>query len=268
MVAFPKEEVREILLMNTDEIRAFAAQKDIELFKFTDPIPSESKDVAQQLLASLPEVDQSAFRPYKDLFDGSTLGVYFSKYNSTLNLSKDTILFSDQADRWTIAHEMGHALIDKNRADEVKKDETATLEKIRNAKEDYEEVMSLYRNLGFFPSTSYMVTAFHSIEVWTTLLLDSLYTYELEEVRIERYLIGLYEKEPNLKLDSHTYKRSFWYIKKNCTSANMKLNISREILEYFHSIVTDVFRDQFSKEFSKNRERLNKHEKIIQELCS
>lgn len=266
-IAFPEAEVRSILLMTPGQIKQFAHKKEIELFKFSDPIPSQSKDIAHAFLANLPEVDQDLFGPYKEIFTGSTLGVYFSKHNSSIDLESDTILFSSEADRWTIAHEMGHALIDKNRPLQMKKDEGADIERLRNAKEDYEEIMNLYRNLGFFPGQSYMQRALQSIQVWTSLMLDMLYTYELEEVRIEKYLIGLYENEPELKLDSHTYKRSFWYIGKNCTSAKDKVNLAIEVLEYFSSIVPVEFKDAHRSELLKHKKILDQHRKVIGELC-
>lgn len=253
--------------MTPEQIKQFAYKKEIELFKFTDPVLSQSKDIAHGFLATLPEANQELFKPFQEIFTGSTLGVYFSKHNSSIDLESDTILFSSEADRWTIAHEMGHALIDKNRPLEMKRDEGADIERLRNAKEDYEEVMSLYRNLGFFPSQGYMQRALHSIQTWTSLMLNMLYTYELEEVRIERYLISLYETEPGLKLDSHTYKRSFWYIGKNCTSAKAKVDLSLEVLEYFYSIVSEDFKEAYKDEFLKHRKFLNQHSKTISEIC-
>lgn len=98
-------------------------------------------------------------------------------------------------------------------------------------------------------------------------MLNMLYTYELEEVRIERYLISLYETEPGLKLDSHTYKRSFWYIGKNCTSAKAKVDLSLGVLEYFYSIVSEDFKEAYKDEFLKHRKFLNQHSKTISEIC-
>lgn len=90
----------------------------------------------------------------------------------------------------------------------------------------------------------------------------------LSEVRIEKYLIGLYENEPGLKLDSHTYKRSFWYIGKNCTSAKDKVNLSLEVLEYFYSIVSVEFKVAHWSDFLKHKKILDQHRDNLKKLCN
>jgi hypothetical protein len=267
LIDFPAQEVERILSKSPEEIIQTARDRSIEIYKFKDPIPTESKDVATPFLNQLENIDQSRFVYFNDLFDGSTLGVYFSKHTNGTDLTSDTILFSDQADRWTIAHEFAHAFIDKKRPSLQKRNEAEDIEKLRNAKEDYEEILSLYRNNGHFPSWDYEKRALESLSIWTELLLNSLYTYEIEEVRIETFMQKLYREKPHYQLDDHTYKRSFWYINKNCTSALNKLNHSVEVFNYLKGIVEKSFLDQNEENFKKIDEQLKAHAGVIGQFC-
>ncbi len=266
-IPFPSEDVLSILSKTPNEIILFARTKEIELFKFYDPIPSESKDTATIFLSLIPEVKYSDFKNVNDLFSGNVLGIYFSKHSSLVELQSDTILFSEFADRWTIIHEFAHALIDKKRLEEEKKDERSAMENIRNAKEDYEEIMSAYRSLGFFPSTGHVRRALSSIQTWCELMINFMYTYELEEVRIEKFIQDIFTQKPEYKLDANTFKRSFWYVGKNCQTAISKMNHSIEVLAFFESIIPKKMELELRSEIDAYKMRLLLHKNYIDELC-
>lgn len=267
VIPFPQTDISSLLIMNSAEMGQFIKSKNIDIFKFVDPFPSLSKDIPHDFIASLAFVDRSRFEQYSDLFNGDILGIYFSHYNPTVNIERDTVLLSDKADRWTIAHEMAHALIDQKRPTNQKKNEHEDLERLINAKEDYEESMSLYHNFGGFPSDGHMRRAFDSIKVWTTTIVEFMYTYELEEVRIERYLESLYETKPELKLDAYTYQRSFWYSKKNCTQAINKFNNAKEVVDYFSTIISDKHKVLMKNEIDEQKTLMEIHGKFIADLC-
>jgi len=266
-IAFPEKEVESILTMNADEIIAFSNKNKIDLLKFIDPIKSESKDTATEFLSKLPLVNQQKYSMYPDLFDGSTLGVFFSLSTAQLNLESDVIIFSSEADRWTIAHEFSHALIDKKRSLDQKRDELQSLDQIRNAIEDYEEVMSLYRLFGKFPEKQYILRAIFSLEVWSHLISSFLNTYELEEVRIEKFMQKLFENHPNYKLDNHTYKRSFWYVKKNCDRSNQKMAHAFSVLEYLNSLIPNIYKKEMQVHIERVSDNLMEHQKNIKSVC-
>ena len=177
------------------------------------------------------------------------------------------IIFSDQADKWTILHEFAHALIDQDRSVEMKKDEAKEIEKIRNAKEDYEEVMAIYRSLGFFPSKEHVMRAYNSLKSWCELMINFLYNYELEEIRIEKFLQSVYLEKPLVSLNSNSYRDSFWYIRKNCHSARQKMNHAKEVLEYFLSISPESIKNELMFNVSGYMQLLSSHEKVINLYC-
>lgn len=267
LITFPKAELSELLLLDELELKSFFVKKEVDVFKFIDPYESDSSDIPHRFLDSLTLVNQSHFSQYKDLFKGDTLGVYFSHHNPTVQIERDTIILSNQADRWTIAHEMGHALIDKKRPLESKRNEASDLEELRNAKEDYEEMMSLYRMFGLFPSAEHIERALSSIEKWTTLLVNFLYMYELEEVRIEQHLQKMYREHPELKLDASSYKRSFWYANVNCTSAHGKYKNAVEVVDYFFTILDKENQEKYQKRIEEQQVFLKGHNRQLNELC-
>lgn len=267
LIPIPGKDIDALLRMNKKQLSEFYVKKNIDVYKFVDPMDSESKDIPQDYLSSLKLVERWRFDQYRDLFDGNVLGFYFSRHNSTVNIDQDTIVLSDKADRWTIAHETAHALIDQKRAENQKRNEQEALEKLINAKEDYEESMSLYRNFGFFLTEDRMIRAFDSIKVWTTLMVEFIDNYELEEVRIENHLKSLYETQPELKLDSHTYKRSFWYAERNCAAAVAKFENAREVVIYFSSLLNNQQKELMKERIKEQMDFLNKYQGPIQTHC-
>lgn len=267
LIPIPGHDIESLLRMNNEELSKFYATKNIDVYKFVDPMDSESKDIPQDYLSSLKLVERWRFDQYGDLFDGNVLGFYFSRHNSTVKIDQDTIVLSDKADRWTIAHETAHALIDQKRAENQKRNEQVALEKLLNAKEDYEESMSLYRNFGFFLTEDRMIRAFDSIKVWTTLMVEFIDNYELEEVRIENYLKSLYETQPELKLDPHTYKRSFWYAGRNCATATAKFENAREVVIYFSTLLNNQQKELLKERIDEQMDFLNKYRAPLQAHC-
>lgn len=253
---YPKKDIENFLILNPEKMHNFVNGLDIEIYKFeTDGTPDDSILVTE-FLHDIPLVNKKKFSKFKDLFDGNTLGVFFSRHNSYYDLTKDTLLLSSEADMWTIAHELSHALIDKERHRHGVVVEELSFSMLDNAKEDYEELMNMYRNFGVFLNDHYLERAFDSIEVWTKLTIELLDVYELEEVKIERALRGMYESNKHKALSKSSYDRSPWYSKRNCQVAIDKSQNAQDVVEYFESIL-----DKDSRVFI--QEKLDKHKSYL-----
>lgn len=264
---YPQNEIKNFLQLSSKEKFQFIKNYDIEMFKYdTGGMPAQDSS-AQEFLTNVPFVDKSRFTQFKDIFDTSVLGVFFSKHNSAYGVEKDTLLLSIEADTWTIAHELSHGLIDKNRhKDKVVKEELS-FQMLADAMEDYEESMRTYRNLGFFPSERNVKLAFESIKVWTTMQVELLYAFELEEVKIERALRKMYESQKSLELNKETYDRSNWYIGKNCHSAIMKIDHAKEVLDYYRSLISAESTEKYKESILAHDKYLSTHQQTIHNFC-
>ena len=213
---YPQDEIENFLQLGPKDMINFIRTQEIDLFKFETDAMADSEKESQDFLRDLRLVNKNDFNHISDLFDGGTLGVFFSHHNSYYRVKKDTLILSSEADMWTIAHEVSHALIDKNRHRNKIVREDHSFELLSNAKDDYEEAMSMYKTFGKFLSTARAEETFETIKIWTTLTTELLYTYELEEVKIERALRNLFENKRSHKLIKSSYERSPLYSKSNC----------------------------------------------------
>lgn len=184
------------------------------------------------------------FRKY---FDEGTLGLYLSPRNDSFGVERGTLIMRKDAGIWTLTHEFAHALIDQKRTDTS---ESTTFEDLTNAKEDYEEGMATYRNLGFFPSEKRI---YDSMRTWTGIQMDLLYHFELEEVKIEKTLQEIYEEEPELLPDT-SYQSSHWYVNKSCEKALLIARHVNEVNEYVTSKLNTIETNEHT-EYLKNQEQ-------------
>lgn len=190
------------------------------------------------------------FRAY---FDEGTLGLYLSPRNISYGVERGTLIMRKNAGIWTLTHELAHALIDQTRTETS---ESATFEDLTNAKEDYEEGMATYRNLGFFPSEKRI---YDSMKTWTGIQMDLLHHFELEEVKIEKTLQEIYEEESEL-LPKASYQSSHWYVNKSCEKALLIARHVNEVNEYVTSKLNTI-------ETKEHTEYLRSQEQQIISLC-
>lgn len=264
---YPQKDIESFLKLNSNQMRNYVLSLDIELYKFETGGPPDSDIVASDFLAQVPLVKKSDFNRFKDLFSGDVLGVFFSRHNSYYNVKKDTMLLSSEADTWTLAHELSHALIDQNRHKNGVVLEEKSFTDLANAKEDYEEAMSMYRNFGRFLSPERAQAAFISTKVWTKILIELLYAFELEEVKIERALRAMHESNPSGALRKYSYDRSPWYSQRNCQSAVTKSQYAKEVIEYFESILDSESKKLIDQDVQEYKKFVTYEASAIAEYC-
>ena len=230
---YPQKQITEFLLQSPAEKLDTIKKADIEIFKyFTKGEPT--KDVeASQLLELISVVPDDQFRQFRSSMKTDVLGMFLSHKIPEYEVIKDTLLLSHEADTWTLAHELSHALIDQQRPN------TLNFSRLADAKEDYEESMRSFRMNGKFISDTQVRSTFEAIKTWTRMQIDILYIFELEEVKIERALGELYLHNPLMRLNKETYDRSGWYIKRNCDLAVNKAKMTKDVMEYFETLVPD-----------------------------
>lgn len=219
-----RSKLRPFLDQNAHEQLSFITDLGFDIYKI------HMGQDANAFMVLIPEAPSEKFKQFIFGFkEEGTLGLYLPSHNHSFNLMKGTILVSNQAGPWTVAHELAHALLDKSRG---KQDESKTIEDLGNAKEDYEEAMSLYNQLGFFPSEVHAARAFESMVNWSTIQLLLLKQFELEEVFIERTLRTIYEEE-RLPVLASDYDHAKEYLDKNCARAQV---ISDHLVEVFYHL--------------------------------
>lgn len=264
---FPQQKIESFLLLKTPAMVDYVRSLDIELFKFETDGTSDTDKISEDFLAATPKMDMDAFKRFSDLFEGDNLGVYLSRHNVLNNVKKDTLLLSSEADLWTIAHELSHALIDRHRHEEGNQVSVSNLNQLMNANEDYEEAMGLYRQFGKFLSLDYAVRAFEAMKASTGILIELLYAYELEEVKIERALISIYESKKSSGLSKRAYETSLWYSKRSCQKAMDKALHAKEIIEYFESILDSQMKKQIDQKLQEHRARVSAQYGHIVKYC-
>lgn len=193
-------------------------------------------------------------KEFSRYFDEGTLGLYLSPHNASFGVERGTLLIRRDAGIWTLTHELAHALVDLERTDTS---ESSTYEDLTNAKEDYEEGMATYRNLGFFPSDKRI---YESMKTWTGLQMNLLFQFELEEVKIEKTLQEIFEEQPGL-LPVASFQSSHWYVDKNCTKA---LALARHVNEVNEHVVSKIN----SIETGEHTQYLRDQEQKVSEICN
>lgn len=264
---YPETKIITFLQSSALEKLNFIQKQNIAVYKFETGGAPASDSASENFLTLIPDVDRSRFTRFKDLFDTSVLGVFFSRHNSAYGVSEDTLLLSSEADMWTLAHELSHALIDKHRHRNGVVLEELSFSKLADAKEDYEESMRMYHNLGKFPDDAYALRVFESIKVWTTMQVELLYAFELEEVKIERALGNMYRIDSALGLSKATYDRSAWYIDSNCSTAIQKMNLTKDVLDYFKSLVSQEMKQKNYAAIEEHSVFLSENQNTILSYC-
>ncbi len=258
---FPHQAIASFLQMSPADKFKTIQNADIEVYKFITESPVTSDAYAAQLLELVPEVQSDQFRQFRSTMKSDVLGFFLSHKIPEYEVEKDTLLLSHEADTWTLAHELSHALIDKER------ENTLNFARLGDAKEDYEESMRSYRMNGKFLSDNHVRSTFSAIKTWTTMQIEILYVFDLEEVKIERALGHFYRNNPEMNLNKETYARSNWYMKRNCDSAVNKAQLAVEVVDYFETLVPQNLIAEINKELSTLKSDLKTHNKSINDYC-
>lgn len=259
---FPYQAISTFLTQSPVEKFKSFQNADIEVYKYiTDGSPTTDSSAAQ-LLSLVPEVQSNQFRQFRSTMKSDVLGFFLSHKVPEYEVEKDTLLLSHEADTWTMAHELSHALIDRER------ENTLNFARLGDAKEDYEESMRSYRMNGKFLSDNHVRSTFAAIKTWTTMQIEILYVFDLEEVKIERALGHFYSNNPEFNLNKETYARSAWYMKRNCDSAINKAQLAVEVVDYFETLVPQNLITEIKKELNTLKSDLKSHNKSINDYCS